>query len=50
MTSRYHRRVQPMMLVSRTYGAGTPFRFRTPPEAATIESLALRPRIEEHLA
>jgi hypothetical protein len=45
-----------MMLVSRTYGAGIPSWFRTPPEVATVESLALRaqhvvvPWIQEHLA
>jgi len=31
-----------LMLVSRTYWAGLPFWFRKPPEAAAVESLALR--------
>lgn len=31
-----------MMLVSKTYWAGIPFWFRKPPEAAAVESLALR--------
>src|SRR5688572_1794691 len=34
--------VASLMLVSRTYWAGVPFWFRKPPEAATVESLALR--------